>query len=168
MMTVKHGLTPLFMAFAICSPHLAQAGEETDTLLDRENAAAQIRAFLAGQQQANAQGMPELELAERFYLRDATIIGEGEDRAKRGMVAAVQALREWNTYLGPGGQKGCNFTLQEPVVSGGDMAAAYAVLSCKANPPMLDKAQTIRQLFVFKHTSAGWRVAQEMWQSGGF
>jgi hypothetical protein len=136
--------------------------------LDNAHVAGELRAFLAGQQQANASGMPAQALAERFYLPDATIIGEGEAAPRRGMAAAVVALREWNDYLGPGGQKGCQFTMQEPVVSDGRVAAAYAVLSCKANPPKLMKDETIRQLFVFKRTAAGWRVAHEMWQAGGF
>ncbi|MCP2067569.1 UNVERIFIED_ORG: hypothetical protein J2Y84_002895 [Pseudomonas reinekei] len=167
-MTLKLVLTTFTVALTFSSPYLVQAREASDTSLDSASAAAEIREFLAGQEKANAQGMSASDLAKRFYMPDVTITGEGEAQAKRGMEAAVTALQDWNDYLGPGGQKGCHFTMQEPVVSAGDMASAYAVLSCAPNPPKLEKGETIRQLFVFKRTSAGWRVAQEMWQAGGY
>lgn len=168
MMTLKWVLTAVTVALTISGPYSVQARDATATSLDTANAAAEIRAFLAGQEKANAQGLSASDLAKRFYMPHVTIIGEGESEAKRGMEAAVKALQDWNDYLGPGGQKGCHFTMQEPVVSAGDMASAYAVLSCKPNPPKLEKGETIRQLFVFKRTPAGWRVAQEMWQAGNF
>ncbi|GAB2458202.1 hypothetical protein GCM10027082_05810 [Comamonas humi] len=129
---------------------------------------AEVRQFFAGQQAANQRGASPPELAHRFYADNVTIIGEGEATPKRGMSDAIKALADWGDYLGPDGNKGCNFTLQEPVIATTHAASAFAVLHCEANPPKLEKAETIRQLFVLKKTSKGWRVVQEMWQSGGF
>ncbi|MDE1008802.1 MAG: nuclear transport factor 2 family protein [Paraburkholderia fungorum] len=144
-------------ASAVCS-----ADESTGSLRSA------IASALSTQQAANAAGEDAAQLAHRFYTNDVVIIGEGETKPSRGMDAAVKAMVDWNDYLGPGGQKKCHFELEDPVVGSDSTVSTFVVLSCKANPPKLTKDETIRQLFVWKKTSEGWKVAMEMWQSGGF
>lgn len=127
----------------------------------------ELRAFFAGQDQANRDGQNTTELAKRFYSEDAIITGEGDPVPKRGIKDAVIALDNWFAYLGPDGNKGCAFAVQDAVVSSsGDMASVFAELTCKPNPPKTSTQETIRQLFVLKRTPQGWRVFREMWQAG--
>lgn len=152
----------------MCVTSFGAAARDNDTDKVPAALAQQIRAFFADQDKANRDGLTTTELAKRFYTEDAIIAGEGEAAPRRGIKGAVAALDEWFAYLGPGGNKGCNFTVQDGVVSSGNMASVFVVLSCKPNPPKTDKQETIRQLFVLKRTPQGWRVVQEMWQAGGF
>lgn len=152
----------------VCVTSFSVAARDVGTDKASADAAQQLREFFAGQDKANRDGLTTTELAKRFYTEDAIITGEGEAAPRRGIKGAVAALDEWFAYLGPGGNKGCNFTMQDGVVSSGQMAAVFVVLSCKPNPPKTDKQETIRQLFVLRRTPQGWRVAQEMWQAGGF
>lgn len=128
----------------------------------------QIRQLFTSQDEANRNGATPEQLAHRFYTDDAVIIGEGETSVQHGMKDAVTALVNWNAYLGPGGNKACQFEVHDPIIASGDMASAFVTLSCKPNPPKTTKQETIRQLFVLKRTPQGWRVAQEMWEMGGF
>lgn len=138
-------------------------GEESPTDFRKS-----IELVLAQQQAANEEGESAEQLARRFYTDDVVIIGEGEQHPSRGIAEAVRAMKEWNDYLGPGGQKKCRFDLENPVVASGSTASTFVVLSCKANPPTLKKDEKIRQLFVWTKTPQGWKVSLEMWQSGGF
>lgn len=128
----------------------------------------EISIALAKQQAANEAGEDAAQLAHRFYTDDIVIIGEGDSEPSRGMDAAIKAMKDWNDYLGPGGQRRCQFRLEDPVVGSVNTVSTFVVLSCKANPPKLKKAETIRQLFVWKKMAEGWKVAMEMWQTGGF
>ena len=72
----------------------------------------------------------------------------GDVAARRGIEASVKALDDWFAYLGPNGNKGCAFAVQDTVVSSDrDMASVFAVLTCQPNPPATTKQETIRQLF---------------------
>ncbi|MES4992506.1 hypothetical protein ACTJJ7_12055 [Phyllobacterium sp. 22229] len=159
---ITHMTAAVVMSAAITFAHAAEQPVATQT------ATAELRQFFAGQDAANHNGASTEELVHRFYAGDATVIGEGAAGPTRGLAGAIKALTEWNDYLGPGGNKGCNFEIKEPVVASGQTASVFAELKCKANPPKLAKDETIRQLFVLKKTANGWRVVQEMWQSGGF
>lgn len=152
----------------MCVTSFGAVARDVGTIKAPADTAQQLRAFFADQDKANRDGLTTTELAKRFYTDDAIITGEGEAVPRRGVKGAVTALDEWFAYLGPGGNKGCTFTVQDTVVSSGDMASVFAVLTCKPNPPKTDKQETIRQLFVLKHTPKGWRVVHEMWQAGTF
>lgn len=152
-------ITLITMLFAAPCAHAEQA---------RTTLRAEIQDALTKQQAANADGLDAAGLARRFYTQDVVIIGEGEKAPSRGIDAAIKAMQDWNDYLGPGGQKKCTFELEDPVIGTGDTASSFVVLGCKANPPKLAKDEIIRQLFVWKRTPQGWRVALEMWQAGGF
>lgn len=162
---LKARLTLLSLACAISFGAAARDNESNKVSPDL---AKEIRTFFADQDQANRNGLTTTELASRFYAEDAVITGEGEAMPRRGVKGASVALDEWLAYLGPGGNKGCSFAVQDPIVSSGNMVSVFAVLSCKPNPPKTNKQETIRQLFVLKRTSQGWRVVQEMWQAGTF
>lgn len=152
----------------LCVGSFAAVARDNQADKTRVDTTQQLRAFFAGQDQANRDGLSTTDLAKRFYTEDAILTGEGEAAPKYGIKGATAALDEWFAYLGPGGNKACTFSMQDTVVTSGDMASVFAVLNCKPNPPATDKEQTIRQLFVLKKTAKGWRVAQEMYQAGGF
>lgn len=147
----------MFAASATC-----RAEESTAALREA------ISSALAKQTAANVAGEDAEQLAHRFYTNDVVVIGEDEKQPSRGMAAAVKSVKDWNDYLGPGGQRKCRFDLEDPVVGNANTVSTFVVLNCKANPPKLTKDETVRQLFVWRKTSDGWRVAMEMWQSGGF
>ncbi len=128
----------------------------------------EIRQFFADQDSANRAGQSTEALARRFYADDVVVSGEGEPGLQRGIKGAIDELGAWFDYLGPGGNKGCSFTVDKTIVSAPGMASAFVLLHCNANPPKLQKEETVRQLFVLRRTPQGWRVAQEMWQAGGF
>lgn len=161
-MSKRRLLVTTAMIYALFASAVCNAEES------RASLRSAIVSALRTQQAANAAGEDATQLAHRFYTDDVVIIGEGESRASRGMNSAVKAMADWNDYLGPGGQKKCHFELEDPVVGSDKTVSTFVVLSCKANPPRLTKDETIRQLFVWKKTSEGWKVAMEMWQSGGF
>ena len=151
-------ITPVAVMACEASTHTAPADDVQE-----------LHAFYAGQDQANRDGLTSTELAKRFYSEDVIITGEGDVAARRGIEASVKALDDWFAYLGPNGNKGCAFAVQDTVVSSDrDMASVFAVLTCKPNPPATTKQETIRQLFVLKRKPEGWRVVREMWQAGGF
>lgn len=150
------------------TPAVAMACE-TSTVTAPADVVQELHAFYADQDQANRDGLTSTELAKRFYSEDAIITGEGDAAPRRGIKAAAAALDDWFAYLGPNGNKGCAFAVQDTVVSSDrGMASVFAVLTCKPNPPKTTKQETIRQLFVLKRTPQGWRVAREMWQAGNF
>ena len=160
--------TRLSVVSLLCAGSFCAVARDNGTDKAAVDTAQQLRTFFADQDKANRDGLSTTELAKRFYTEDAVVIGEGEAAPKHGIKGAVAALDAWFAYLGPNGNKGCTFSVQDKVVTSGDMASVFAVLSCKPNPPKLEKAETIRQLFVLKRTAQGWRVAHEMWQAGAF
>ncbi|MFD1768093.1 hypothetical protein ACFSAG_14710 [Sphingorhabdus buctiana] len=161
--------TRLALLALMCAPSLSAAAHETPVQAAPADVVQELHAFYADQDQANRDGLTSTELAERFYSHDVIITGEGDVAARRGIEASVKALDDWFAYLGPNGNKGCAFAVQDTVVSSDrDMASVFAVLTCQPNPPATTKQETIRQLFVLKRTVHGWRVVREMWQAGGF
>lgn len=161
----KAGLALLSALYVLPAGTMAR---DTPAARPQAEITQELRAFFAGQDQANRDGLSTTELAKRFYTEDAIITGEGDAAPRRGIKDAVSALDDWFAYLGPNGNKACAFTVQDTVVASGDLASVFAVLSCKPNPPKTTKEETIRQLFVLKRTPNGWRVAREMWQAGNF
>jgi ketosteroid isomerase-like protein len=127
---------------------------------------AEIEVALHSQERANANGENAEQLSRRFYAEDVVMVGEGDPHVKRGMAAAIVEMDEWMQSLGPQGQKGCHFHLEDPVIATQTTASTFVTLTCKANPPYLKEDETVRQLFVWKRSSQGWRVAMEMWGNG--
>lgn len=162
----KAVLTLVSLGFAAST----DAAAREKVVVSQEQVAKEIRTLFKTQDEANWNGETPDQLARRFYTDDSIIIGEDATKAERGLKDAATALVNWNAYLGPGGNKGCKFEVKDPIVtsSNADMASVFATLTCKPNPPHTTKPEGIRQLFVLKRTSNGWRVMQEMWQMGGF
>ena len=155
-----------FLLAMMCAASYSAAARDQASAT-RDATAQEIRALFKSQDEANWNGATPEQLAHRFYTEDAIIIGEGEETTQRGMKDAITALVNWNEYLGPGGNKACQFNVLDPIMISGDMASTFVTLSCRPNPPKTTKQETIRQLFVLKRTPKGWRVAQEMWEMGG-
>ena len=161
--------TRLALIALVCATPLAATAREASAEAAPADVVQELHAFYAGQDRANRDGLTSTELAKRFYSDDVIITGEGDVAARRGIEASVKALDDWFAYLGPNGNKGCAFAVQDTVVSSDrNMASVFAVLTCQHNPPATTKQETIRQLFVLKRKPEGWRVVREMWQAGGF
>lgn len=158
----------LVLLSGLCLLPVAASARDASSNKSTAAVAQELRSFFAGQDQANRDGLNTTELAKRFYTEDAIITGEGDAKPRRGIEGAASALDEWFAYLGPDGNKKCAFTVQDTVVASGNLASAFVVLNCKPNPPKTTKEETIRQLFVLRHTPMGWRVAREMWEAGSF
>ncbi|WP_157035868.1 hypothetical protein [Sphingobium chungbukense] len=160
----KAGLTLLS---ALCLTPVGAMAHDMGTTNSDAEITEGLRAFFASQDKANRDGLSTTELVKRFYAEDVIITGEGDAVPRRGIKDAVTALDDWFAYLGPNGNKGCEFSVQDSLVASGDLASVFAVLKCKPTPKT-KKEETIRQLFVLKRSPLGWRVVREMWQAGDF
>lgn len=158
----------LVLLSALCLAPTGAMARDRQAAKSAAEVTRELRAFFAGQDQANRDGLSTTALSKRFYAEDAVVIGEGDKAPQYGVQGGIDALDGWFAYLGPNGNKGCAFNVQGTAVTSGNLASVFAVLKCKPNPPKLTKEETIRQLFVLKRTPKGWRVVREMWQSGDF
>lgn len=115
---------------------------------------------------ALARGEGATALSKVLYAQDDLIIGEGEGGGARGMAATIKEYQEWIDSLGPGGTKGCKYTIVDPVVASATTFSSFLRLHCKANPPVLPKDQDWRLMYVWRKQPDGWRVVLEMYVSG--
>jgi ketosteroid isomerase-like protein len=129
---------------------------------------AQIAQALHAVEKAFARDAGGEELARMLYTDNVTMIGEGEDKASRGMDTAIADSKGWLESLGPHGGKTCKYTIEEPVVASSTTFSSFLLLRCKANPPVLPQDQDLRMMYVWEKTSKGWRVVLEMWAPGKF
>jgi ketosteroid isomerase-like protein len=127
---------------------------------------AQITQALHAVEKAFARGADGEELARMLYSDNVTMIGEGEDKASRGMETAIADSKGWLETLGPNGGKSCKYTIAEPVVASSTTFSSFLLLRCKANPPVLPQDQDLRMMYVWEKNSKGWRVVLEMWAPG--
>jgi len=105
-------------------------------------------------------------MARKLYAKNILIIGEGEAHAAQGIDEAAQDTQAFWDSLGPDGAKSCKFQMVEPSVQSRDTYTSFLLLNCKANPPALTKAVTVRLLYSWKKLPAGWRVVLETWGIG--
>jgi ketosteroid isomerase-like protein len=82
------------------------------------------------------------------------------------MAATIKDVQAWMDSLGPGGAKGCKYTIVDPVVSSTTTFSSFILLHCKANPPVLAKDQDLRMMYVWRKESQGWRVVLEVYEEG--
>jgi ketosteroid isomerase-like protein len=101
-----------------------------------------------------------------LYANDDRLTGEGEAASTRGMADTIKDVQGWMDSLGPGGTKGCKYTIVDPVVSSATTFSSFLLLRCKANPPVLATDQELRMMYVWKKEAQGWRVVLEMYESG--
>jgi ketosteroid isomerase-like protein len=125
-----------------------------------------IERALQAVEMALARGEGSTALSKMLYSQDDLIIGEGEGGGSRGMAATIKEFQEWIDSLGPGGTKGCKYTIVDPVVASATTFSSFLQLHCKANPPVLSKDQDWRLMYVWRKQPEGWRVVLEMYISG--
>jgi ketosteroid isomerase-like protein len=126
----------------------------------------QIEHALQTLEQALVRGDSATAVAKSLYAEDDLLTGEGEAGSTRGMAATIKDVQGWMDSLGPGGTKGCKYTIVDPVVSSPTTFSSFLLLKCKANPPVLKADQDLRMMYVWKKLPQGWRVVLEMYESG--
>ena len=126
----------------------------------------QIATALHSLEQALARGDSATQIANRLYASDDLLTGEGEPGSTRGMADTIKDVQGWMDSLGPGGTKGCKYTIVDPVVSSATTFSSFLLLRCKANPPVLKEDQVLRMMYVWKKLPEGWRVVLEMYAAG--
>jgi hypothetical protein len=126
----------------------------------------QIATALHSLEQALARGDSATQIANRLYASDDLLTGEGEPGGTRGMADTIKDVQGWMDSLGPGGTKGCKYTIVDPVVSSATTFSSFLLLQCRANPPVLKEDQVLRMMYVWKKLPEGWRVVLEMYAAG--
>lgn len=126
----------------------------------------QIEASLKTLEKALARGDSATAISKSLYADEDLLTGEGETGGTRGMAATIKDVQGWMDYLGPGGTKGCKYTVVDPVVSSETTFSSFILLKCKANPPVLKADQELRMMYIWKKLPQGWRVVLEMYESG--
>ena len=115
---------------------------------------------------ALARGDNATQISNMLYANDDRLTGEGEAASTRGMADTIKDVQGWMDSLGPGGTKGCKYTIVDPVVSSATTFSSFLLLRCKANPPVLATDQELRMMYVWKKEAQGWRVVLEVYESG--
>jgi len=141
-------------------PLLAWSAETPDPTRVEINQALQTL------EQALARGEDATKVSKRLYADQDLLVGEGDTGATRGMKGTVVDVQGWYDSLGPGGTKGCHYTIEDPVVSSATTFTSFILLRCKANPPTLASDQELRMVYAWKKLPEGWRVVLEMWAPG--
>lgn len=126
----------------------------------------QIEASLKTLEKALVRGDSATAVSKLLYADDDLLTGEGEAGGTRGMAATIKDVQGWMDSLGPGGTKGCKYTIVDPVVSSETTFSSFVLLKCKANPPVLKADQELRMMYIWKKLPQGWRVVLEMYESG--
>jgi ketosteroid isomerase-like protein len=127
---------------------------------------AEIAATLHTLEKALARGDSATQISKLLYAEDDLLTGEGETGGTRGMAATIKDVQGWMDSLGPGGTKGCKYTIVDPVVSSTTTFSSFLLLHCKANPPVLAKDQDLRMMYVWRKQPEGWRVVLEVYEEG--
>jgi hypothetical protein len=127
---------------------------------------AEIAATLHTLEKALERGDSATQISKLLYAEDDLLTGEGEAGGTRGMAATIKDVQAWMDSLGPGGAKGCKYTIVDPVVSSTTTFSSFILLHCKANPPVLAKDQDLRMMYVWRKESQGWRVVLEVYEEG--
>jgi ketosteroid isomerase-like protein len=127
---------------------------------------SQIELALRTIEQALARGDGATAISRMMYAENDRLTGEGQSGSTRQMAGTIKDFQEWLESLGPGGAKGCKFTIVDPVVASSLTFSSFVQLHCSANPPGLPKDQEYRVLYVWRKLPEGWRVVLEMYLSG--
>jgi hypothetical protein len=126
----------------------------------------QIASALHSIEHALARGDNATQISKMLYASDDLLTGEGEPGSTRGIADTIKDVQGWMESLGPGGTKGCKYTIVDPVVASASTFSSFILLRCKANPPVLKEDQVLRMMYVWKKLPEGWRVVLEMYASG--
>jgi ketosteroid isomerase-like protein len=129
---------------------------------------SQIELALRAIEQALARGDSATVISKMMYAENDRLSGEGQSGSTREMAGTIKDFQEWLESLGPGGAKGCKFTIADPVVASSLTFSSFVQLHCSANPPVLSKDQDYRVMYVWRKQPDGWRVVLEMYLSGKF
>jgi ketosteroid isomerase-like protein len=134
-------------------------------------AAAQARVDVT-QMAAKAQGLFEKGASAEAFVNavydDNVVMMGGTPGAKKGKAAVLVEVKKWFDYMGPGGIKGCKYTMEQPAVVSATTYASFFNLHCEANPPYVKEAGDYSEMYIWKKTPQGWRIALEMWLEGAF
>jgi ketosteroid isomerase-like protein len=149
---------------ALSAGFISQTSSATTPIADATR--TQIEHTLQALERALVRGDGATALSKMLYAENNLIAGEGEDGSTRGMDATIKDYQAWIDSLGPGGTKGCNYTIVDPVVASATTFSSFLQLHCKANPPALPQDKDWRLMYVWKKQPEGWRVVLEMYVSG--
>lgn len=108
------------------------------------------------------------EKVTKMLYADDVVITEDEPGSMRGTAAAIKGVQDFFDALGPGGGKGCKFTIIDPAVATSTTFTSFLSLGCKANPPVLKDELDMRLTYTWKKLPQGWRVVLETVQAGKF
>jgi ketosteroid isomerase-like protein len=128
---------------------------------------AAVEKVLHSVEAALTRGDTAEKVTKMMYAEDV-VIAEDEPGAMRGIASATKGVQDWIASLGPGGGKGCKFTLVDPPVASSTTFTSFLALSCKANPPVLEDDMNLRLLYSWQKFPQGWRVVLETVQAGKF
>jgi hypothetical protein len=126
----------------------------------------QIESALHAVEKLLARDASAEEIVGLLYADDALLTGEGAAGSFRGRAAVIEDVAEWKKGLGPGGSKTCKYAIVDPVVASKTVFSSFLLLTCKANPPVMPKDQTLRMLYTWTRLPQGWRVILEQYESG--
>lgn len=129
---------------------------------------AAIEKVLRDTEAALARGDTATQVVHGLYADNVLITEEPPVVNLRGTAAAIEGVQAFLDALGPGGGKGCRYTVIEPVVASKTTFSSYLALNCAANPPVLPENMDLRMLYVWKRLPQGWRVVLEAVQTGKF
>jgi ketosteroid isomerase-like protein len=132
----------------------------------KDTTRVEIEAAVRKLESALARGDSASQVSKLLYSEDDLLTGEGEAGGTRGMDATIKDVQGWMDSLGPGGTKGCKYTIVEPAVSSATTFSSFILLRCKANPPVLPKDQELRMMYVWRKQPEGWRVVLEVYEEG--
>lgn len=110
-------------------------------------------------------GADASRFSQLLYTPDLVVVGEGWPRAIRGVEAFLPDLTALLNGWGPNAD--LTFAILDPVFSGGNVATTLVDVYVAPRKPT-STAENYRVVYVWNHTTAGWRVAVEMYTVGSF
>ena len=128
----------------------------------RSEIEAALRAFTAAMSRGES-----VETVTKMLYADDVLISEPEESV-RGMTATLKAMQEWESSLGPGGVKACDYKVIDPVVSSKTTFASFLNMTCKSNGVTTKQDMKLRLMYVWEKRAEGWRVVLESVHEGAF
>ncbi|WP_395671692.1 hypothetical protein [Phenylobacterium sp.] len=140
----------------------APAAAQAPTPVERE-----LEATFRRLEEIIESGAPADVLTREMYTTDTVVTGYGVDAPRVGIAAEERAIAGFLDSLAAPGQRRCRFAVFGPVSASEGVIAAFTNLTCRgrgATSPEPD--QKYHVLYVFRKTTAGWRVSLEMFGGG--
>lgn len=123
---------------------------------------AQVLRFAAD---ALRRGASAAEFSDLLYAPELVVVGEGWQRAIRGLQAFLPELSALLDGWGPNAD--LTFSIVDPVIAGGSTATTLVDVYV-APKKSSAAAEYYRVMYGWVRTVTGWRVAAEMYTTGSF